>query len=212
MLNKIKGFKFSTLLKQKKTNPFWQTGFNPYHIYPRRSNIKTEHDILLDDNFKLTKIVSPCKEPGKCLISLLQKEEMNKIIGQGIKKEKVSTGDRIEVEYYQSITSGKLNKYKGVVIGTQNKNSLTYSFKFLTQVAGHYLILNYPFYSPVLASVKVIEKTNFIKSKIHHLKKINEFGLRLSEVIKGGKKVNINKKASQNLRNLERQKEPIVIE
>ena len=208
----IKYNQISIALKNKRTSVFHQTDFNPYHIYPLHNKKKQTQEKFLDENYKIPTIPTPVKEEGKHLISILQKEEMNKIVSRGLKKEKVFTGDRVEVEYYHSITSNKLYKYRGVVLGTKNVNSLYYSFKFLSMINGSYVLLDYPFHSPMLASVKILNKGNLKKSKMHNIKKLNKFGLRLDEVIKGGKSIHITKKATRTLNKMESQKESIVIE
>ena len=116
------------------------------------------------------------------------------------------------MEYYHSITSNKLYKYRGVVLGTKSVNTLYYSFKFLTLVSGSYVLLDYPFHSPMLNSVKVVSRGNLKKSKMHNIKKLDKFGLRLDEVMKGGKKIHVTKKATRALNKIESQRESIVIE
>jgi ribosomal protein L19 len=202
----------ATALKNKRTSVFQQTDFNPYHIYPLHNKKKQTQEKFRDENYKIPMIPTPVKEEGKHLISILQKEEMNKMISRGLKKEKVFTGDRVEVEYYHSITNNKLFKYRGVVLGTKNVNNLYYSFKFLSMVNGTYVLLDYPFHSPMLASVKILNKGNLKKSKMHNINKLNKFGLRLDEVIKGGKNIHVTKKATRALNKMESQKESIVIE
>jgi ribosomal protein L19 len=204
--------RIATALKNKRTSLFQQTDFNPYHINPIHNKKKQTQEKFLDENYKIPKIQTPVVEEGKHLLKILQKEEMNKIISNGLKKEKVYTGDKVEVEYYHSISSKRLYKYRGVVLGTKNSNSLYYSFKFLTLVSGSYVLLDYPFYSPMLASVKVLNRANLKKSKMHNIKKLHKFGLRLDEVLKGGKNIHVTKKATKALNKIESQKESIVIE
>jgi ribosomal protein L19 len=211
-LYKSKICQIATALKNKRTSVFEQTDFNPYHIYPLHNKKKQTQGKFLDENYKIPTIPTPVKEEGKHLLHILHKEEMNKMISRGLKKEKVFTGDKVEVEYYHSITSNKLYKYRGVVLGTKNSNSLYYNFKFLTMVSGSYVLLDYPFYSPMLASVKVLNRANLKKSKMHNIKKLNKFGLRLDEVLKGGKNIHVTKKATKALNKIESQKESIVIE
>lgn len=209
---KTKFCQIATALKNKRTSVFQQTDFNPYHIYPIHNKKKQTQEKFLDDNYKIPTMPVPVKEEGKNLLKILQKEEMNKMIATGLKKEKVFTGDKVEVEYYHSISSNRLYKYRGVVLGTKNSNSLYYGFKFLTMVSGSYVLLDYPFYSPMLASVKVLNRANLKKSKMHNIKKLHKFGLRLDEVLKGGKNIHVTKKATKALNKIESQKESIVIE
>jgi ribosomal protein L19 len=204
---------FSTNVLKNKKNIFEQVGFNPYHIYPwRYEKRKTLPEL---ENYDLKKYYIPpaVKENSKTLITKLENEELKSLKSQGKRKEIIGLGDTIEVEYYHSITSQKLYKYRGVVLGLARRNSYTHCFKFLTEVAGEYVILVYPYYSPMLHSIKVLHKANRgNRTKIYHYHKVNQMGMKLGEMMKGGKHININKKKKLQLRKDERMKESVVTE
>lgn len=206
-------FDSMNVLKPKKKSIFEQTQMNPYHLPPRKKTNRVKQDKFSDENYTWERLPSPVKESSKALISVLEKEELAKIKAAGLKKDPINLGDKIEVEYYHSITSKKLYKYKGVVISIKRPNSLSFSFKFLTQVAGSFVMIEYPYYSPMLNSIKVIFRSDVNRrNKIYNIRKIKDFGDRLDEIMKGGKKVNINKKTTKTLRKIESQKESIIIE
>jgi len=200
-------------MKQKKNSVFNQSHLNPYHINSRFTPKRVTKSKFEDENYKWERLPAPIKSRTNELIKLIENEELEIIKKKGLKRDQIRLGDKIEVEYYHSITSKKLYKYRGVVIALKRQNSLSFSFKFLTVVTNSYIILDYPYYSPMLHSVKVISKSNIKnKTKIHDLKNIKDFGMKLDEVLKGGKKVNVSKRTAINLRKIENSKESIVIE
>lgn len=199
----------------KKRSIFEQTNSNPYHIYPWRYEQHKPQEIMNDANYTgVPEIASPTKYNGKRLIFDIEQEELKNIKNQrDLKRDEIFVGDTIEVEYYHSITSKKIYKYKGVVLEIKRPKSLTYSFKFLSLVAGTNVVLEYPFYSPMLASVKVINKGRFgYKRKMYHIRNVNHMGSRLQDIMKGGKNVNLNKRAKQRIKKIESQKEAIIME
>jgi ribosomal protein L19 len=208
---------FLNIQNTKKKSVFDQVDFNPYHIYKKNQRKRNTQEKFEDENYKWEIIPSPVKEKGKNLMHVLSQEERNKMIKiDGGRKEAIRLGDKIEVEYYHSMTSKKLHKYRGVVVSSKRPHSLTYSFKFLTMVAGSYVMLEYPYHSPMLHSIKVVNPSTLKKDNrrrhIYSIRKIKDFGNKLNEVIKGGKKMNINKAAKKELKKIESQKESIILE
>jgi ribosomal protein L19 len=180
-LNNFYKFKVNYLqvLQGKKKSVFDQAHFNPYHIY-KKNQVRKPQDKFEDETYNWEVLPSPVREKNQELLELVEKEELAKIKKAGLKKDPIRLGDKIEVEYYHSITSGKSYKYRGVVVSLKRPNSLTYAFKFLTMVAGNYVMLEYPYYSPMLLSVKVVTESTMKKSdrrtKIYSVNKIKDFG------------------------------------
>jgi ribosomal protein L19 len=202
-------------LSQQKESIFDNNFFNPFHITPWRYKKRKGVAALQELEPKVSYIPPAMKEGGKDLIQKLEMEEMAKMRSVvNFRKDPVRLGDTIEVEYYKSITSQKLNKYRGVVLGAFKERSMNYTFKFLTIINGQYVILLYPFYSPMINSIKVINKGNRNPSmkKIYHYKKINSMGVRLQEMMKGGKSVNVNKAKKMKLERDDRAKDTITYE
>ena len=219
LMNNFYKFKFNPFLNipsTKKKSVFDQVDFNPYHLYKKNQKEKKTQEKFEDETYNWEVLPSPAKEKGKTLMHVINMEELAKMKRGGLKKELIRLGDKIEVEYYHSMTSKKLHKYRGVVVSLKRPNSLTYSFKFLTMVAGSYVMLEYPFHSPMLHSVKVLTPSTLKKDNrrkhIYSIRKIKDFGNRLNEIMKGGKKMNVNKTAKKEIRKIENQKESIILE
>lgn len=185
----------------KKKSVFDQAHLNPYHIYSTKQLKRSCVDKFNDPNYEWKELAPAVKEDSKELIKILEKEELNKIKSlRVLKRDPISLGDKVEVEYYHSISSQKLYKYRGVVLFLSKQGSLVSSFKFLSLIGGSWVILHYPFYSPVLASVKVLNKGNQGKRrKVYHIRKVNELGHRLINFVKG-KNMNMNKKSKQRVK------------
>jgi ribosomal protein L19 len=204
---------FSENIFKTKKSVFEQVGFNPYHIYPWRYNKRKTQEELVNYDHKANYIPTACKQNSKSLITTIENEQLKDLKSLAKRKEQIALGDTIEVEYYKSITSQKLYKYRGVVLGVMRRGSFTYTFKFLSMIAGEYVVLIYPYYSPMLHSIKVLHKADRgRRTKIYHYHKVNQMGMKLGEMLKGGKHIVVNKKRKLQLRKEERMKESVVTE
>jgi ribosomal protein L19 len=213
LLNSVK--RHVSKLSQQKESIFDNNFYNPFHISPLRNKKRKGVPALQELEPKINYIPPAMKENRKEIIQKLEKEEIDKIRSNGtFKKEPVKLGDTIEVEYFHSITSQKIYKYKGVVLGTYKEKTIKSAFKFLTIIGGEYTFLIYPFYSPMINSIKVIKKGNKDPHmrKIFYYKKVNSMGIRLKEMLKGGKSINVNKAKKMKLQKEDRDKDSIIIE
>lgn len=200
-------------LKQRKTSIFEQCGFNPYHVFPLKEKKRQVQHKFQDPNYKIPILPLAVREKSKNLIATIEKEELTKIKAMGLNKEQIKLGENVEVEYYRSLTGKKLKKLRGIVIGYKNPKSLVYSFRILTMTGGVYASIHYPYYSPLLNSVRVVNKGGFDKKrKIYHYRKVTKFGNRLDEIMKGGRNVSITKSRTRKLNKIESMKESIIIE
>jgi ribosomal protein L19 len=205
---------------KRRESVFNQNKFNEYYLESRKQHKAKRNPITQakfeDDDYKWETIPSAVKENGKQLIEILRKEELEKLKKNSPNREPIRLGDKIDVEYYHSITSKKLYKYTGVVVGIKRQNSHNFSFKFLTVVAESYMLLDYLYYSPMIASIKVVLPSSLDKNvkrkKIYNLRHIKDFGQYLVEILKGGKRTNLSKKAKQEIRKIESEKENIILE
>jgi hypothetical protein len=153
------------------------------------------------------------KENGKELICKIEKEEMKKIKDQKLRRDPIGLGDKIEIEYYESITTKNLLKYKGVVLETKRPNSLTASFKILINLKSTNLILEYPFNSPLLHSIKLLGKSgNTKKTKIFNARDLLKYGNKIDTLLKGEKNLSLNKKDLKQIKMMDKKNESIVIE
>jgi ribosomal protein L19 len=205
---------------KRRESVFNQNKFNEYYLESRKQQKAKRNPITQakfeDDNYKWETIPSAVKENGKQLISILKNEELEKLKKNSSNRDPIRLGDKIEIDYYHSMTSKKIYKYTGVVVGRKRENSHNYSFKFLTMVAESYMLLDYLYYSPMILSIKVVLPSNLNpnikRKKIHNLRHIKDFGQYLVEILKGGKRTNLSKKAKQEIRKMESEKENIIIE
>jgi hypothetical protein len=153
------------------------------------------------------------KESGQSLIRKIENEEIEKIKSHKLRKDEVQLGDKVEVEYYESITSKKLFKYKGVVLEVKRKNSLTHCFKVLINLKAENLIVEYMFNSPMLHSVKVLGRNGEAKkNKIFNARDLVKYGNKIDRLLEGGKKVSMNKRDLKQLKMMESTAEQIVVE
>ncbi len=153
------------------------------------------------------------KEKGDFLIKKLEDEELEKIKLNKLKKEQVLLGDKVEIEYYESITSKKLFKYKGVVLEVKRKNSLTHCFKVLLKLKSENMIVEYMFNSPLLHSVKILGRVgDSKKNKIFNVRDMVKYGNKIDRLLEGGKKVTMNKRDLKQLKMMENNSEEIVVE
>lgn len=205
---------FNTIIRKnivqryyKKRSVFEQHHLNPYHISP-----VTYKKRVPKIDFCSDKIDWPPEVPeanpltGKALMLYLEKKEKERILQNSVnkKKETVKLGDKIELEYYMSLTNKKTNKYTGIVIGTRRLNSLTYSFRFLFTIDGYGMAWDLLYHSPMIASIKILEKSNIKtkRRKIYHFRNVAKFGTKIIDLLKGGKEMNLTKKSRRKSKEL----------
>jgi ribosomal protein L19 len=95
---------------------------------------------------------------GKTLISEVEREyrlEIEK--GRQFKLPNYRSGDVVDVTMFRSLSEGKFNKYKGIVIGSKNPNSLSKSFTVHFNAADMNLSMLIKAYSPMVAKVDIVK-------------------------------------------------------
>lgn len=183
----------------KKKSVFEQHHLNPYHVPPVTYKKRVPKFDFYSDSINWPPEV-PESNPlvGRALILHLEKEEKDRVLKEPVNKmkESVHLGDKIELEYYMSLTNKKTNKYTGIVIGTRRLNSLTYSFRLLFTLDGYGLCWDLMYHSPMIASIKIIEKSKLTskRKKIYHFRNVKNFGPKILELLKGGRSLNLSKK------------------
>jgi len=203
----------------KKASIFDQNNSNPYHLPPikKRKHNDLVRKIMYDESTTWEhdpkNYPKAVKENGKELIKMIEKEEMVKVKENKLRRDPINLGDKIEIEYYESITSKELLKYKGVVLETKRPNSLTASFKILINLKSTNLILEYPLNSPMLHSVKVLGKSGETKkTKIFNVRDLLKYGNKIERLLKGGKNLSMNKKDLKQIKMMEKKNDSIIIE
>lgn len=203
----------------KKQSIFSQVDLNPFHLPPikRRKHNEQVRKIMQDPSVEWEHdpkhYPEAVQEKGLSLIKKLELEELEKIRANKLRKDEVQLGDKVEIEYYQSITSKKLFKYKGVILEVARKNSLTNCFKVLISLKSETLIVEYMVNSPMLHSVKVLGRNGVAKkNKIFNSREITKYGNKIDRLLEGGKKVSINKRDLKQLKMIDNTAEQIVVE
>lgn len=138
---------------------------------PSRTKKKKRLPIWDDPNVKWPPLsVRPTQHKGKRLIDELQREEIEKITeARPFKIPPVQTGDVVEVYKFLSLSSGKFDKYTGVVIATQYMNRLSGSITLLGHVKGFQYTASVKLYSPLLAKINILKYgTNKLRKKQLH--------------------------------------------
>lgn len=138
------------------------------------------------------------------LLKKIEKTEIDKYLNQPkFSKEMVRLGDKVRIENYLSITSGVFNTIDGVVLGTKRTEKLSFSFVIIARIEGEMVCIEFPFFSPLLKSVRVTKKADTFKEgqdKIFYLNKIRNIGKRVSLLLKGTRQsMNMNKRQKQKL-------------
>lgn len=203
----------------KKQSIFSQLDLNPYHLPPvkRRKHNEQVRKVIEDESVQWEhdpkKYPAAVKETSYRLLQKIEKEELEKIQSNKLRKDEVQLGDKVEIEYYESITSKKLFKYKGVVLEVKRKNSLTHCFKVLINLKAENVIVEYMFNSPMLHSVKVLGRNGEAKkNKIFNSRDLIKYGNKVDRLLEGGKKVSMNKRDLKQLKMMENTAEQIVVE
>ena len=148
---------------------------------------------------------------GKELLAQIEKEYSEEIIGNEIKegltlkKYKPKVGDKIEVEYYLSLSSGKFNRFTGICSNIARENTSKFNFNFYTNVDGYYVDLKFSYYSKIIKSISLLQSSEMKKKQkvTNHLvnyKNLVHMGHKAGLILKGGKHVNIQKKDVLNLK------------
>ena len=125
------------------------------------------------------------------LLNILQKEEFETLRAGRVYPE-IHAGDSIEIEKLLYVSSKEPFAVRGVVIGKYNKKSDT-SLTILNVEAGTPVLRNIPIYSPLVVSIKILQKA-FIhngkkrvrRSKIYYLENrdVEAYTVKYDTVVK----------------------------
>ncbi len=108
--------------------------------------------------------------------------------------EEIKSGDVIQFHYLHSISQGKGNTLKGLVLAHKFPNSLKGRIDVLTELAGDKIVFKMMKYSPFLTSLNLFEKGsgNFRKNITNHVLNSNR----------------VNQSVSAPLRRVQKKKKP----
>ena len=98
----------------------------------------------------------PTQNTGKALINELDSELRKKIENERpFNMPDYRTGDVIELTYFQSLSEGKFNTFKGIVYGKSKPNNLRETLNFHTVIENENVSLNMKVMSPMIGKVKI---------------------------------------------------------
>jgi ribosomal protein L19 len=126
---------------------------------------------------------------GKTLIAEVEREyrlEIEK--NRQFKLPNYRSGDVIDVTMFRSLSEGKFNKYRGIVIGSKNPHSLNKSFTVHFNEAEMNLSMMIKAYSPMVAKVDIFKYgSNELRKKLSYVPDLELSKNRLNEPITKGK-------------------------
>ncbi len=191
-------FKIDTFSKRFSTIP------SLFQI-PKNKKRQPALDDLYTFEKNLPVVKNATQSKGKELLETLKQDYYNLIV----KNEKENTnlafqkiipkvGDIIEVEYYLSISSQKINKVKGMCIGLWHKDTHMFRFGIMFNLEGFYGKLNLLYHNPIVKSIKtIVETTNpNPPEQIIGLKNLRYFGHKNKILLQSGGFSKVSKKSS----------------
>lgn len=98
------------------------------------------------------------------------------------------TGDIIELTYFQSLSEGKFNTFKGIVFGKHQPKNLRESLSFHTVVESENVTLKMKVMSPMIGKVKIEkEGSGRLRKKLNHIPEMSLSAGKLTEPIQKGR-------------------------
>lgn len=205
---------YSSFGKTKKQSIYGNTFFKPDNSLYDEINQKKKRQPLFDELSTFEKSLPKIKTSntnlkGKEMIkkletdyykSIIEKEKEN--IGKiSLVKDYPKVGDIIEIEYYLSISSGKINKIRGMCVGLFNEGTFKFKFRTFFNKEGSYGIVDHYYHNPLVKSVKVVVVSNNSnkEKKLTGMRKLRYFGHVNKLLMKGGK-FKINKSSSKKIK------------
>ena len=132
--------------KVNKRSAFFKLGYNPEHIplsgpYERRRKKKLDQW----ENPKYDwppRIPRPTKHKGKALLNHIESEYRKKIQEERpFSMPPYRTGDVIDLTYFLSLSEGKFNTFRGLIIGTEKARNLREALWFHTVIEGTHVTM-----------------------------------------------------------------------
>lgn len=159
----------------RKRSPFDKTSYIEDYV-PRPTKYHKDRKPRLaqwdDPNVHWPPVLAaPTKHQGKTLIKELEKEEKLRLdLSKPFDIPDFRPGDVVEFSYIHSVSEGKGNTLRGIVMRRRNRNSLEHSFQISARFRGSQISFNQKVSSPMLTSFKLVEKgSGYLKSNLHWL-------------------------------------------
>lgn len=146
----------------KKRGAFFKLGYNDKHI-PHQGGYAKAKKKRLDqwDNPKFNwppRVPRPTMHKGKALLMHLDSEQKQKIEKERpFSMPNYRTGDVIDLTYFLSLSEGKFNTFRGLIIGTEKRNNLREALFFHTMIDGYHVTMKKPLMSPMIAKVDIVK-------------------------------------------------------
>lgn len=197
-------------IKQRKSSLFNASLFNTNNSN-LTENKNPNRQKLWDDLYSFEKALPTIKTTktdlkGKALQDKLKQDYYEELIlkEQDLKKNKYipRMGDKIELEYYLSLSSGKINRFKGVVVAIHKKNSPEFAFTFYTKADGYFVTLRFNYFSDIIKSIVLVTKSSMSENDDYMIgyKNVGYAGQKGGMILKGGKYMRLNKTDILNLK------------
>lgn len=131
----------------------------------------------------------PTMHTGKTLIAEVEREYKQQIeAGRQFKLPDYRSGDVVDVTMFRSLSEGKFNKHRGIVIGSKNPHSLNKMFKVHLNEAEMNFTMSIKAYSPMVAKVDIFKYgSNELRKKLSYVPDLELSKNRLNEPITKGK-------------------------
>ena len=175
-----------------KRNSFHKVAYNEGHIPHQGEYAKKRKERLSqwsDPTFNWPPVMPrPTMHRGKTLLSHIDSDERKRIEGEReFKMPNYRTGDVLELTMFQSLSEGKFNTFRGVVIGKEKPNNLRSSLKIHTVVDDVNTSIKVKTHSPMVAKIDVVTYgSNKNRKKLNHFPKLElSKGRLLEAVVKG---------------------------
>ena len=98
------------------------------------------------------------------------------------------TGDIVELTYFQSLSEGKFNTFKGMVFGKHKPKNLRESLSFHTVIESENVTLKMKVMSPMIGKVKIDkEGSGRLRKKLNHIPELGLSAGKLLEPIQKGR-------------------------
>ena len=126
---------------------------------------------------------------GKTLLSHIDSEERKKIEKtKDFKMPNYRSGDVLDVTQFISLSEGKFNTHRGLVIGHKKRNNLRASLSLHVVEEGVNATIQVLHHSPLLAKVAIVNYgSNRNRTKLNHIPALELSKGRVKEPIKKGK-------------------------
>ena len=197
-------------IKQRKSSLFNASLFNTNNS-DLIENKNPNRQKLWDDLYSFEKALPTIKTThndlkGKQLQDKLKKDYYEELIlkENNQKKNKYipRMGDKVELEYYLSLSSGKINRFKGVIVAIHKKNSPEFAFTFYTKADGYFVTLRFNYFTDIIKSIVLVTESSMNENDDYMIgyKKLGYAGQKGGMILKGGKYMRLNKTDILNLK------------